>query len=289
MAREPRREGEGEGLRNPRVTDAIDRAVRDGSLDDLLEQLARSSGLPGLRPNLDFARAVGHAIAAHRAHGDKLVRALGGMEQEFPKIVSAMAMAGRAAIGLDRAGAHAGLQVLAEDSRHVVRMGVVAAVRDLARAAPLVVVEELAAWTDGYFQAHIALEALSDRRVLDALPSSESLVARLDEAYFLADASSRAAERAQGVRTLREAMPGQIAAFAARFSEVVGWLDAKALGAKRPETREVIDCAIAALRKGSFRESTARELDRSLAKSAKPPRDPSRIVKGTRRRGKDKT
>jgi hypothetical protein len=146
-------------------------------------------------------------------------------------------------------------------------------------------VVEFAAWTDGYLQAHVALSALADRVILDALPSRAPVLARLEEAFALADGSPRAAERSQGVRALRGGLPAQITAFAARFPETIAWLE-RAAQAERPETREVVAEAIRALRRVKLSDAEAARLRAALAKSAPPPRDPSRIVKGTRKRSK---
>lgn len=272
-------------LKNPKIEAALDQAVAGGGMADLFEQLSRGSGLPGIRPNLELARAVGIAMAAKGRKADAVLRALGSTEDEYPRVVAAAALAARRAAKVDPKGAMEGLQVLVEDGTHHVRAGVVAALRWLIEALGDEAVADLAAWTDGYMQAHVALEALADRTLLARLKDKEAVLSRLDEAFELADASPRSAERSQGMRTLRQGMPGQIAVFAGRFPEVLGWLEKKA-GAKRPETREVVANAIAKLRKGSLSNAGAAELSAALEKSAKPPRDPSRIVQGTRKRAK---
>jgi hypothetical protein len=111
------------------------------------------------------------------------------------------------------------------------------------------------------------------------------VVARLDEAFALADRSPRADERLQGLRLLRQGLAGQVALFAARFPGVVRWLEEKTHTA-RPESREVVERAIAALRKSSFPEAEAARLAAALSASAPPPRDPTRVVQGTRKRSK---
>jgi len=146
-------------------------------------------------------------------------------------------------------------------------------------------VVDLAAWTDGYLQAHVALEALAERRWLTTLPSGESVIERLDEAFVLADASPRSAERSQGMRTLRQGMPAQIALFAARFPETLAWLEKKT-ASTRPETREVVTGAIRALRRRGISDVEAGRLTALLEASGKPRRDADRVVHGTRRRGK---
>ena len=272
-------------LKSPKIEAALDQAVAGGGMADLFEQLSRGSGLPGIRPNLELARAVGIAMAAKGRKADPVLRALASTEDEYPRVVAAAALAARRAAKVDPKGAMEGLQVLVEDATHHVRAGIVAALRWLIEALGDEAVADLAACTDGYMQAHVALEALADRTLLARLKDKEAVLSRLDEAFELADASPRSAERSQGMRTLRQGMAGQIAVFAGRFPEVLGWLEKKA-GAKRPETREVVANAIAKLRKGSLSDAGAAELSAALEKSAKPPRDPSRIVQGTRKRAK---
>lgn len=282
-----------EAIRNPKIDRATLRALA-GDEAELVALLERHSGLPSSigptfrsksapKMSLDLPRAVGAAIArGSKKEADRLIRRLAEGQGEVGRVVAAMALATRHQLGIDTKGALDDLQVLAEDPRQLVRAGVVAAVRSLIAAnGP----ELLASWTDGYLQAHVALEALADRQVLDAIPIAKEVIARLDEAFVLADQSPRSAERMQGMRLLRQALPQQIATFAARFSEVVAWLESKTSIA-RPESREVVAAAIRALEKRSLSYAGAGKLEASLAASAKPRRDAARVVTGTRRRGR---
>jgi hypothetical protein len=273
-----------EPIRDARLLAALDRAFA-GDCRDLIQRARDLSGLPGPRANHKLARAIGGVIAEKRAKGDAIVRELGTSEDEFARVVAAMTLSIRAHAGFDRKGALQGLQDIAEDARHHVRDGVGVALRDLVLADPPGVVEELAAWTDGYLQAHVALEALADRKVLDALPTADGLIARLDEAFNLADVAPRAAERSQGLRTLREQMPRQVGVFAARFVEMVAWVEAKA-DVTRPDSRIVVQQMIEALRKANLSLSDTSRLEGRLEKSAKPDRNAARIVHGTRKRSK---
>ncbi|AUX20961.1 hypothetical protein SOCEGT47_014380 [Sorangium cellulosum] len=305
-------------LRNPKIDAAIERAVELGDPDELLALLDRSSGLPARRGggrapgpdlgpnaplprvNLDLARAVGGAIADRGARAERLVRALCSSAEEYALIVAAQALAalaGRA--GQQESAGRAGrprrargafdpleaLEQLAEDPRRLVRDGVVAALRTVIAARGDAMVGELSTWTDGYLQAHAALEALAERTLLTRLGAGAEVVERLEEAFVLADRSPRADERLQGLRLLRREMPAQIATLSGRFPEVVRWLEEKTR-VERPESREVVGQAIAALRKGSFSDAETARLADALAATAPPPRDPSRIVQGTRKRSR---
>lgn len=268
-----------------RLEAAIDLALAGQGTATLLDVLARNSNLPGTRPNLDFARTAAIALASRRGKADNIVRELLASEHEFPVIVGAHALAERVLAGVDVRGSMATLHDLAEEPRHLVRMGIVAALRVVLIAKGDLVLPELASWTDGYFHAHVVLAALADREVLDKLRSPQEALARLEEAFVLADASPRAAERSQGLRSLREGFPAQIRPLAARFPEVIAWVESKT-DAQRPETREVVSQMIAALRKGGLKNSEAARLGAALDASAKPLRDAARVVHGTRKRSK---
>lgn len=272
-------------LKSARIEAAIDKAVAGGGMADLLDALDRGSNLPGTRPNLELARAVGLALASRRGKADPIVRTLLGQQKEYPVIVAAHALAQRVVAGVSAREAMSDLYELAGDARHLVRLGVTSAVRTYLAAGGDAAIRELASWTDGYLQAHVLLEALADRELLARLTSGEEVLARLEEAFRLADDSPRAAERTQGLRSLRGGLPAQIAAIAARFPEAMTWVEART-ASKRPETREVVDQVIIALRRSGLRNAEAARLHKALDASAKPPRDPSRIVQGTRKRSK---
>lgn len=274
-------------LRNERTIAALDLALAGGraGLERLYEELARNSGLPGKKPNWEFAQAVGHHLARQGPRAEALLSALAHSDDEFHKVVALAAHAARILNGGDETRAMQAMQDIAEDGRHIVRAGVVSALRALLAERGDRGVTALKAWTDGYLQAHLALEALADRTLLSALKNGALLVERLQESFDLADRSPRSAERSQGMRLLRGALPAQIAVFAARFSEVIAWLSEKTQ-CPRPETREVVSNSISMLRKQSLSDANAAKLLGGLEQSAKPPRDPSRIVHGTRKRAK---
>lgn len=283
-------------LKSDRLVAALGRAIEDQGDAELLDLLERSSGLPGPRANHELARALGGSIASYGARGDRLVRSLGQTDDEFGRIVAAMALAAQstASTSKDRAArsraerAVEDLQALAEDPRQVVRLGIVAAVRVRLEALGEVAVDGLASWMDGYLQAHIALEAMADRTWLTTLPSSAGVLARLDEGFTLADLSPRAAERAQGMRVLRQGLPDQIAVFAGRFRETLAWLEAKTK-VTRPETREVVASAVRVMRRSVLSDVEALRFTALLEASAKPRRDADRVVHGTRQRGRGRT
>lgn len=275
-----------EGIRSARIEAALSRAVAAGETAELFDLLGRSSGLPGPRPNVDLGDAVAVALAVRTRGADATVRALAASESEFHAVCGALALGARWAAGIDAKPSADRLQQLAEDARRHVRGAVVRAVRKYVERHGARGLEELSAWTDGYLQAHVVLDALADRAVLAALPEAEPVLARLDEAFDLADRSPRADERSEGVRTLRRELPRQLSVIAARFPEAVAWLSARATSTSRPESRDVVEEAIRALRKSATALSETDRLSASLQASAPPPRDPARIVHGTRKRSK---
>lgn len=275
-----------DAIKNPRIEAALQRALSTGETPELFDLLERASGLPGPRPNYELAQLVAVVIAAHGKRGTPLVEALlAAPDRDYLRVVATMAQAERAARGVDARRALQTLHDLAGDERNAVRQSVVEALRIVLRADGEATLTELARFTDGYLHAHVALEALADRTLLAALPAGEAVLARLDEAFRLADTSPRAAERSQGLRTLRRGLPAQIARFAARFPEVLTWL-AERTSSKRPETREVVHEAIVALRRAHLPLAEMDRLMAALAASAPAPRDPTRIVQGTRRRSR---
>lgn len=282
-------------IRSERVERALTQCLESGKTDALFEELRRASGLPGPRPSFDLAQSVGATIAAQGKRGASLVAKLkASIDNEFLLVVYAFACAEAVGLGRpkathDKAGLAAAIEALhdlCDDDRAVVREGVVLALRALLRAHPAEVVEALVRFTDGYLHAHVAIEALTDKTWLTSVHDPEPLLSRLDEAFRLADESPRAAERSQGVRTLRRDLPAQISRLAGRFpNEVIPWVAARATW-QRPETREVVAETIRTLRKRSLPKAEADRLAQALSGSAPEPRDPTRIVQGTRNRSR---
>lgn len=271
---------------DPRIETSLTRALETGDFRDLLERARPALGLPGPKPRLPFLRELGLAIARDRAKGERLARLLGASELEEARVTSAGAFG---ALATGAAGARkealAALQELADDARATIRFAVIDSVRRMLEADVATTLADLTAWTDGFLQAHVALEAIREKKILDTVPNAAAVLALLEPAYRLADGAPRAADRWQGVRVLRQGLPAQITAFVARFSELTAWLLERA-SAQRPETREVLDQTAEALKRASFKGTEVDMLRDALTKSAKPPRDPSRVVSGTRKRSK---
>jgi hypothetical protein len=273
-------------LKNERLEKAVDEACARRDARPLVDVVRAALAGYYADRSPGIVRAVGGSLAAKGARADRVLVQLATSEGElWLRMFAAAAYGARAIAGFDPKGADAALQELAEDS--AVHGAIVLALRERVTAQGEPAIASLAAWTDGYLQAHVALEALADRDVLARFGdgAAAEIVARLDEAFRLADASSRAADRSQGVRTLRRQLPRQVAILAARFSPVLGWVETK-LGSKRPESREVVAEIIEALRRANLSKAATNELRAALEASAKPSRDAARVVKGMRGRGK---
>jgi hypothetical protein len=290
-ARPSRREeaAQASALRSDRLAKAAARTAATGDPRPLLDEAAHVLAAADPQRRIATARAVGQALARERGKVERALNALTLDSAGFwPRAFAAAAFAQRAVDGVDPRGADEALQALAESDADV-REAVIDALRTrLDAQGEGAGIEELRAWTDGYLQAHVALAALADKTRLAAMTdaAAEAVVLRLDEAYTLADKAPRSADRSQGLRTLRRALPEQITLFAGRFSRVVfAWLDTK-LAPKQPETREVVAATIARMKKASLPLAEAARLRATLDASAKPRRDLDRVVTGTRGRGK---
>ena len=284
-------------LRDPALIAAVDGASRGGPVEPLFRLLARYSGLPGPRPNLAFATAVGTRIAEHGAQADALVAELclteeharaGGVDDFFP-ICGAMAHAARFRAGQAPDRVFTALRPLAEDRRHLVRGGVIAALRYMAGGEGDLadrVAAALVSWSNGYLSAAVAIAALAERMVLDRIHGSEADVIRLlDEGFDLAENASRSDQRSQGYRALVEALSDAPATIMNRFGDpTAAWLERRA-GTQVPELREAIERASAKARISGHGSSRVADIRAALSASAKERRDPLTYVGPTRQRG----
>jgi hypothetical protein len=274
-------------LKSDRLEQTLQAALEGGKYEPFLDALERASGLPGPRPKLELIAAMGDRLAAAGPDAEGLVAELLDAKKLCHFWVGCEVVASKLAKGKGKsvhAEAFEAMHDLADENEQDRRNAVISA---LARALVKrgdVLAARLSAYTNGYLHAFVALEALTRKDVLTNLPGSTELLARLTEAFDLADDASRAAERAQGVRVLRGGFPEQIARIAPRFGEVVAWLEQQTTR-KRPETRAIVAESISRLRK-ILGEAEAARLRAQLEATAPLPRDPSRIVQGTRKRSR---
>lgn len=283
-----------QAIRDPRIAAALSEAIPGGPRDRLIDLLERGSNLPG-KPNLHLARAVGERLATAGRDGRELAAELahdGVTERRETALF--LAHCGLMGLALAAAGLKGGAASALEEvhdaaghDQHEVREAAKVALIAFIERAGDPALDAIEGFFDGYLHAHVALDALATREALDRLQRADVLVSRLDAAFALADGAPRAADRSQGVRTLRAGLARQIAAFAGRFEhEVLTWLEGWLDRAEHPESRAVLDDTLAALRKRGQAESVVDRLRARLAGSAPAPRDPARIVAGTRKRSR---
>jgi hypothetical protein len=279
-------------LRNAAIAAELDRAVARGDDAELFALLRKFSGLPGPRANEKLAWGVAHAVRAMGRRADGLVRDLCATAHaqergtgEFLPIVGAFCVAARFASGADADDALQALRPLAEDSRHLIRGGAVAALAEMGRTGGDALVGVLAAFTDGYLSASVALDAMTSRAWLDGLRSPETLLERFDEAFSLVEGAARSDQRSQGYRELLKTMPEAWSRALDRFSDATAaWLESKA-ATDHVELREALGgLAQRATSRGHARGKLER-FESLLAASAPPRRDPKTYVGPTRQRG----
>lgn len=281
-------------LRDPALLSALEEAVA-GNARPLFELLPWKSGLPGPKPNYPLAQSLAEQIAAYGRKGNNLVRALCDLDPDqapaensrvFLPICGVFSLAARWKVNLDRKGAMARLQVLAEDERRPVRDAVVQALRTMASSADETFYETIATWMDGYLQSATVLDALSERHVLDGMTDPEPILALLDRAFVLAESAPRAHQRTQGYRVLVRVLGEAPAAIMTRFPDKVAvWLADRATTKSR-DLRESIERGIERARKAGHGEARVEGVARALEESAPPRRDPLTYVGPTRGRGR---
>lgn len=272
-------------LQSERVAALLDAALEKGAVQPFFDVLIRHGGIPGPRPNLELARAVGSELAGRGLEALELEAELLAQKHLFLFRVGMESLAARAS-RIKRAAA--GVELLHDHADEVDadrRNVVTDALALLVEAKGDEVAVALARFTDGFLHATIALEALTRPGSLSRLSKPEPLFERFGEAFDLADDAPRSADRAQGVRELRRTLPAQLARTAGRFEDLtLAWIEERC-ARERPETREVLAETISKLRP-VIGEPAADRLRAALSATAPLPRDPSRIVHGTRKRSR---
>jgi hypothetical protein len=121
---------------------------------------------------------------------------------------------------------------------------------------------------------------------LHAVSDADAVASRLSEAFTLLAKSQRATARFPGYKALLEAMQTVPATFALAHGTCV--VDAMIPFAKteEPALRETLQTFATALRASGRMSEEANRVEAALVASKKAPRDPSRIVAGTRGRGR---
>lgn len=272
-----------ERLRSDRIEEAFNLALETAEFERLLDLFDRESGLPGPRPRTDVLKAFGARVASEGRTGRALFDTLLASDKESHFYVAVFTLASLACSPKDKKNLHE-LVELSEQVEKSRRDAVIEALVTVLAARKDAGVEEAARGLEGYLHYFVLLEAITHPRVLEKLTSVATILDPLTVAFDVADDAPRSAGRSQGLRMLRGGMPAQIARVVPRFEETLDWLRERA-ARERPETREVVSGTIKALRK-VVGDAEAARLGATLESHAPPPRDPSRIVQGTRKRSR---
>mgnify|MGYP001068924744 CR=1 FL=1 len=287
-------------LRSQDLVAALDKAVA-GDTADLFRQLEVGSGLPGPRMNLQLAIAFAHECARYGPKVDPLAyrmaslspdEARGATPKEFLSVCGVLAVGARGMVAKENAVRDRALVLLedkADDFRFRVREAVPLALAMLGCKMHGALAERLEPWMDRYFHAAAVILALAEPTWLEtfAVDDYYAPINLLHAAFFLAHDAPRSAFRYPGHKALVEALKVAPKAIGRRFG--IPMFDRLQIWAEQvtvPEMREVI---LANLDDPQLKKPFGYEIKRikqTIEAGKKPPRDPTRIVHGTRGRGK---
>lgn len=276
---------------------ALDAAMA-GNERPLFDFLCRHSNLPGTRINTSMVTAFAEEALARGKRVDVLLHRMaalhadeapGGTALEFLPVCATAAIGLRAAS--DPRARQKLLPVLheiAEDMRFRVRDMVPEALASIGVVAGEALLHEVEPWMDGYFHAAAVLRALAKTEWLTKLGDAESplVVERFTAAFRLLDEAPRAASRYPGYKALVDAIQAAPRVLVPRIGTplleaMVGLAKTKDPHLAELLAKSIDDHTIRA----RFGDEVA-ALKKALAAAAPVPRDPSRIVKGMRGRGK---
>ncbi len=275
----------------------LDTAIA-GDVQPLYAFLCRVSGLPGERVNTTIMTAFALACESRGKNADALVRQMaslhpdeapGGTALEFLPVCATAAIGVRAACEPRmRAKLLPMLHELSEDMRFRVRDAVPDALATIgAKIGPELLDEVIQAqWMEGYFHGAAVLRALAHSewhvKLTDPVPIVECFTA----AFLLLDNSARAARRYPGYKALCDAVVATPRALGARYGKPLLESLVDLSSTKDPDLAELIAKSVDDhTLKARYADEVA-AIKSALAGAKKPPRDPSRIVKGTRKRGR---
>ncbi|MFO0556235.1 MAG: hypothetical protein U0271_48105 [Polyangiaceae bacterium] len=250
------------------------------------DAIERASGLPGPRPNLDLLRAIGDRLAsAWSSGGEDLTAALFERDRQALTYCGLMALAARA-----EAGQRAALAELVEasDETHKEKRAAVtdALERGLSSEAGARHIDAFVTLAiEGGYPDDGRADTLTRRAVADKIRDAAPLTNLFEAALLASDDAPRSADRLQGLRLLREALPRAMARAVARFPRETLALVERALTSERPETRVALAELLGLLRK-ELREAEVDKLRATFEANEKPRRDAARKVQGTRKRSR---
>jgi hypothetical protein len=267
-----------------------------------LERVFSRLGGVTAKPNLRLAAAFGVEIAAFPGAVAPLLNRLGqddaapDTDRVFLPIAAAHGWAGCVRAGRDVEAAWTALADLAADERALVRIGTCDALVSLALrdgGADVLVLRALS-WLDNVDldwrlgTAALAIEALGDRRIVACVRDPQALLAYLSRVIDEVADAPRSAERSDARRRVLRSLPRVLTAVVlstSAGSDAPRWFEAECARAEHPHVREALSDVIIQLRTSAhgLGADVVDSLHKSLASSAKPLRDPSRLRPGTGR------
>lgn len=277
------------------------KAALAGSTAELERQLCRASGWPGGRLNLKLAAAFGVQVAATDADVVPLLRrftdddSAPNVPRVYLGVAAAYGWVACARAGRELEAAWEGIAELGADGRHPVRTAIVDALTQLATDPDGAdqLVARATGWLDlrdrerAFGAMALALEVIGDLRVMAAVRDHDALIDYLERVIDAIGNAPRAAERSEMRRRALGVLGRAVATVVAKVPGERGqqWLDGQCEQASHPRVREALSDALVLLRTDAQRQSrtVADAASKSLAASAVPPRDPTRVRPGTGR------
>jgi len=289
------------GFQSEALAQALAEALR-GKFERIEDALMRLGGMPSTPPKLKLAQAFGAEMGRATGQASALLNALSReyAEPDSPRVYLPMAAAfgwaGRARAGRDEETAWEGLAFLAADERDPVRLATREALIALGNrpGSGDDLVTRAMAWLalpdreDRCNASSTMVEVLGDKKVLAQVKDPEALFSYLSALLFELGEMPRAAERSVGRRRLMQGLPRTFAQAVSTFAdsgEGPAWLDRECEATKKPALRELLSATTVKLTTahGAVSTSLIERSRAALQGSAKPPRDPSRIRKGSGR------
>lgn len=275
----------------------LDTAIA-GDVQPLYAFLCRVSGLPGERVNTTIMTAFALACESRGKSADALVKRMaslhpdeapGGTALEFLPVCATAAIGVRAASDPRmRDKLLPMLHELSEDMRFRVRDAVPEALAAIgAKIGPELLDEIIQAeWMAGYFHGAAVLRALARSEWHIKLTDPAPIAACFRAAFLLLDGSTRASRRYPGYKALVDAIAATPRALGARYGKQLLDTMVELASTKDPDLADLLARSIDDhTLKARYADEVA-AIKSALASAKKPPRDPSRIVGGTRKRGR---
>ncbi len=262
----------------------------------LFELLARHGRLPAGPINVGLLEEWGAMTSDGDDELEKFLRGMGeldakaasgGSAYEFLPVAAVLALGTRAARHPDRRDElFRWLHGCADDLRYRVREAVIESLARIGERSPEDLVHRSSSWMDGFFHGAAVLRALADDRVIDRIDDTNVLVERLHAALALCDSANRAMCRYPGYKEVILTLEKVAPRFAKRFgAPVMRTFEAFAVSSK-PEVRALVEKLASATSLVGRQREEAQQLKKTLAATAKKPRDPRSAQRPTRQRSK---